>query len=337
MLLKVEENMNLVSVIVPVYNVEKYLKECIESIINQTYDNIEILLIDDGSTDGSGVICDSFMCKDKRIRVFHKENGGLSDARNYGIDNARGDYITFVDSDDYLSDYAIEILYRAAKNYHSDLVFTKNAVRFNDGDSPKLVNDQNFKGEISLFDQDEILEYLFYQRTNVTGAPGKLFSKRLFYIGIRFPYGVYFEDLATTYRFIMEANNIAMIDAPIYAYRMRNEGIIHQRFSNKKLTCISVTQKLYDDICTYKGELKKAAASRCCSCNRLVYSQIPFQQKENRDLVWREIKKYRSTVLLDNKARKRERLSCAISYLGQNAYFLFNTVSIYFKYKIMNK
>ena len=244
---------------------------------------------------------------------------------NYGVNT------TFVDSDDFISIYTLEIMYEVAINYNSDLVFTKNAVRFNDGDSVIVANNNNIEGITKLFSQDDILEYSFYQKSNVTGAPGKLFSKKIFEDGLRFPYGVYFEDLATTYKFVMRANRIVMIDTPLYAYRMRNDSIIHQKFSTKKLTCIEVTQNLYNDIIHKRPKLKKAAASRCCSCNRMVYSQIAYKDKKNRNLIWNEILKYRKIVILDNKARKRERISCGISYLGQNAFYAFNYIIIYLK------
>lgn len=328
--------MDLVSIIVPVFNVEDYLRECVDSLICQSYKNIEILLIDDGSTDSSGHICDDYQKRDERIKVFHKKNGGLSDARNYGIDRIAGSYITFVDSDDYLSEYAIEIMLGVALKCGADLVFTKNAVRFNDGEKAILANN-NLHDGTTIFSKNEILEYSFYQKSNVTGAPGKLYASSIFQSGIRFPCGVYFEDLATTYKFIMLANRIAMVDSPLYAYRMRSNGIIHQKFSEKKLTCIQVTNNLYSDI---KDEMPSAlvsAASRCCSCNRMVYSQIPYEKKFERNSVWNEIKKYRKIVLMDSKARKRERVSCFVSYLGQDAFYLFNKCCINIKYRVFKR
>ena len=126
----------LVSIIIPVYNVEKYLAECIESVLKQTYQNIEILLIDDGSPDNSGKICDEYEEKDSRVRVIHKENGGVSSARNVGLEQANGEYITFIDSDDFVSESYIEELYIALENGNSDLAFCKynhyNGLEFQD-------------------------------------------------------------------------------------------------------------------------------------------------------------------------------------------------------------
>ena len=115
----------LISIIVPVYNVEKYVAECIESIIKQTYQNLEILLIDDGSTDNSGKICDKYAEKDKRIKIIHKENGGVSSARNLGLDLAQGEYIAFIDSDDFVSNKYIESLYSAIEHKDAEIVLSK--------------------------------------------------------------------------------------------------------------------------------------------------------------------------------------------------------------------
>ena len=112
---------DLISVIVPVYNVELYLQQCIDSILNQTYSNLEIILIDDGSTDNSSIICDINLEKDHRIKVIHKQNGGLSNARNVGVKNAQGKFVAFIDSDDYISEDYIEVLYRLICKYNADI------------------------------------------------------------------------------------------------------------------------------------------------------------------------------------------------------------------------
>lgn len=111
----------LISVIVPVYNVEEYLKQCLDSILEQTFSNYEVILVNDGSTDSSGLICQEYAEKDSRIRYFEKENGGLSDARNYGIEQAQGEYLTFVDSDDFLDKMHLNVLYTALVNNNVDI------------------------------------------------------------------------------------------------------------------------------------------------------------------------------------------------------------------------
>ena len=146
---------DLVSIVVPVYNVEKYLKKSIESILNQTYDNLEVLLVDDGSTDSSGEICDSFIKVDSRIRVFHKENGGLSDARNFGIEHMKGQYVSFIDSDDYISKDYVWKLYSSIKNNDSEVSICSFSLVDETGE--KIKDELLDSGEVSLSGQ-QILE-----------------------------------------------------------------------------------------------------------------------------------------------------------------------------------
>lgn len=330
--------MEKVSVIVPVYNVSDYLDECINSIIEQTYNNIEIILVDDGSTDNSAQICDYYKKLDDRIIVIHKKNGGLSDARNAGIEIMSGKYVTFVDSDDYLAKESIALLVKAVEIFDSDMIFTRDGCRFHDGEDVMLSENGGEVHNPVLFTREDILVYLFYQKTNIMGVPGKLYKSSLFSKeNIRFPYGVYYEDLATIYRLVLKSNHVTMIDEKLYAYRMRSEGIIHQKYSEKKLTCIQVTCKLYSDIQNEMPSVLKAAASRCCSCNRMVYSQIPYEKKKERNNVWNEIRKYRKLVLFDSNARTRERISCFVSYLGQDVFYFVNRIFLGLKYGIFKR
>ena len=144
----------LISIIVPVYNVEKYLKKCVDSIVNQTYKNLEIILVDDGATDNSGKICDELVELDNRIKVYHKKNGGLSDARNYGVERATGDYIGFVDSDDYIDAEMYEKLYEAIKKENVDvaecnlkIVYPEKTDLFTDQKYYQICNNQEYLEE----------------------------------------------------------------------------------------------------------------------------------------------------------------------------------------------
>lgn len=219
----------LISVVVPVYNVSKYLNECIESIINQTYETIEILLIDDGSTDGSSEICDEWGKRDSRVVVKHKINGGLSDARNVGIAEARGSWITFIDSDDVVHRRLIEYLYLIAIESSSQISIC-NLVHWYDGQNPSFSSETK---RVEFEPEDAICEML-YQRSFLVSACGKLYSKQCF-DGICYPVGKLFEDSATTHLIFEHADKIVFGNAGYYAYRHRGSSITTAEFSFKDL------------------------------------------------------------------------------------------------------
>ena len=225
--------MDLISVIVPVYNVSNYLKECVDSIINQSYKNIEILLIDDGSTDDSGKICDKYAKKDKRIKVFHKENGGLSDARNVGLDNCSGEYICFIDSDDFVTNNYVELLYAAIKE-NSTLLSQCGFSRYNNGlsgdnvcyDNNKVINKDDF-----FYDN-----FTKHQIDN-TVVWNKLYSKKL--LGkIRFEKGKIHEDEFFTYKIIDKVDRISIISDCLYMYRVNESSITRRKYNVNRLAVL---------------------------------------------------------------------------------------------------
>lgn len=225
--------MDLISVIVPVYNVEKYLNRCVDSIINQTYSNLEIILIDDGSTDTSGQICDEYKEKDERVYVIHQINGGLSVARNTGIDNANGNYLTFVDSDDLIHPQYIETLYKVIKKDNSDIVIA-DYERFDEFNKIDLEINDGTKYESNLLSNNEILTSFIQLKNNsrFVSSCWKLFKKEV--IGnIRFPKGRLFEDEFTVYKFIYNANKISIIDKILYFYYVNPKSITNNLNYNK--------------------------------------------------------------------------------------------------------
>lgn len=225
-----------ISIIIPVYNVEQYLKRCINSIQNQTFADIEILLIDDGSTDSSLNTCKKIAKSDERIKVFHKENGGLSDARNYGLDQATSNLIMFVDPDDWLEIDAIDYLYRLMNKYNADFAMAENrrTTRYSKVKQPMSVNE-------SLLNQHEFLEKLFKINTqaNVQYAWAKLYNKKLFQ-NVRFPVGLTNEDVQTTFEITLNTTKIAYSTKIIYNYFINPNSITTQMFSNKRLDLITI-------------------------------------------------------------------------------------------------
>lgn len=311
----------LISVIVPVYNVENELSECIESIINQTYQKIEILLIDDGSTDSSGDICDKYNEIDDRIVSLHKKNGGVSDARNYGIAHSKGEYIICVDGDDIAKNTMIETLFSLVESVNAQIAVCPYQKFYDRG---QLFEEENVYTDVVK--PKEALERLLYQdRIFHTGPHCKLYKRDLF-DEICYPVGIAFgEDLATTYRLILKSSRIAYTNEKLYGYRIRKKSAMRQGFSEKKMSCISVSRELYEGICSVNPDLKKAAASRAFSVNRAVYLQIPKERKNERNRVWTEMKKYRMLIIVNNRARFKERVIALCTYLGQSFFVLLST------------
>lgn len=240
-------NNSLVSVVIPVFNVENYISECIESIISQTYKNTEIILVDDGSTDSSGSICYDYSLKDSRIKVYHKSNGGLSDARNYGIAKSNGEYVYLIDSDDFLiRNDTIEVLYKNILNNNADISMSRYIEYFVKSDRTLKENyKENYKEKTYVFSNKDIIDksydYLNY-KANFIVAWNKLYKKSLF-DNINYPVGKLHEDEFTTYKLYLEAQRIVFIDLETYAYRQREGSIMNSKYNLRKLDIIDAIEE----------------------------------------------------------------------------------------------
>ena len=306
----------VISVIIPVYNVEAYLKKCVDSVLQQIYSDIEVILVDDGSTDGSGAICDEYALQDARVKVIHKENGGLSDARNQGMEVACGDIISFIDSDDYISPYFLEILCEAMEEGNCDVAALKKCCDFWDGeDCVELAKAKNVKN-VEYCSAYEAVERMFYMDIE-TGAQFKLY-KRHTLNGVKFPIGYYYEDVATTYKTFLNGNKAAIVDADIYAYRKRQDSICRQAFSEKKLSALKIFDEILSDRRIREAGLMRAAKARVYAMLFSVFLQIPKNEGEIRKKVWKKLTKVRFDVLFDNsgKMRRKNKIAAILSLCG---------------------
>lgn len=213
----------LISIIVPVYKVEPYIKRCVQSIIEQSYKNIEIILVDDGSPDKSGEICDEFSKKDERIKVIHKPNGGLSDARNAGLKIAKGEYIGFVDSDDYIENDMFECLYKLCTENKAQISIVSYYEYYNG----KLISVRK-NDKLEKFNKTEAIKELLIDSKIQSYAWNKLFKRELF-DGIIFPTNKNFEDIATTLLLFEKAEKVVLLEEPKYHYLRRNDSIIGKK------------------------------------------------------------------------------------------------------------
>lgn len=234
----------LVSVIVPVYKVEEYLKECVDSIINQTYKNIEIILIDDGSPDNCGKICDEYVKKDSRIKVIHKENGGLSSARNAGLDVAKGEYIAFVDSDDWLMPTYVYDMLKIAMKYNKEIVQCGHAKNVDDLYLKKELSKDK---ELSFFEKNEAIYNLNVKNHGeYIVVWNKLYRKELFE-NIRFPVNRINEDTFVTYKLFWNCKGeIAFTRKKLYYYRQREGSIMNNKFNIRRYDALDGYQEQFE-------------------------------------------------------------------------------------------
>lgn len=232
----------LISVIVPVYKVEPYLARCIDSILAQTFTDFELILVDDGSPDNCGRICDEYAKKDNRIHIIHKENGGLSSARNAGIDwafaNSDSQWLTFIDSDDWIHPQYLELLLSGTASTNTDICvceYTETA-EFSDFEKHTNVNVKKFCPE----------ELFVNHHITATIACGKLYKKSCFE-SIRYPLGKLHEDEYTTYKVLFEKNNVSYIKEQLYFYYTNPDSIVRSEWTSKKLDAI----KAYEEQISY--------------------------------------------------------------------------------------
>lgn len=272
--------MNLVSIIVPVFQVEKYLDKCIQSIVNQTYHELEIILVDDGSTDRCPEMCDIWKRKDARIRVIHKKNGGLSDARNVGVYSAQGNYIAFVDSDDWIDFRFIEYLYAAIQETNADIAAC-DVRKVEDESGHQNIADIPFIAEIST--PKEAINDILNDRRFRTVVWNKLYKREILK-GEMFEVGRLHEDEFFSYRLYDKASSLAYIDLPLYNYRQRT-GSIMTSFSLRHLDAldaylgrIKLLERKYPDLAI------KDKVNFCIACVNL-YSKVSEEDKKKAE-VW---------------------------------------------------
>ncbi|MBP3817351.1 MAG: glycosyltransferase family 2 protein [Butyrivibrio sp.] len=309
--------MKLVSIVIPVYNVEKYVSTCIDSVLKQTYKNIEVILVDDGSTDNSGKICDEYACHNKHVICLHKENGGLSDARNFGKHYCKGEYLSFIDSDDFISPYFIETMVGLLEKNAADIVALSCGVNFWDGDDMPSLAQSEFEYRSKVVSADIGLRLQLQQRIG-TEAQFKVVRRSL-YDDIDFPLGWVYEDLATTYRLFLNSSKVVIVDGELYAYRMRNDSIIREEFSKKKMCCIPIARQLIAEIDMSRPELHLYAVSSAFALLYSVFLQVPDSKDPEAQEIWELLLRYRDQIIKNQKhiTRRKNVYGALVMFLGK--------------------
>lgn len=322
----------LISIIVPVYNVEKYLKKCVYSILNQSYKNLEVILVNDGSTDNSGKICDELSREDSRIKVYHKDNGGLSDARNYGVAKANGEYVGFVDSDDYIDQYMYENLYKAIRKYNTQIaecgitrVYKNNKLRPHyDGEEYSLVVDR----------EGYLKEYL--ENRKVYGAAVcKLLSIDLAKV-LKFPDGKVYEDVFYTLELLKKVDKYTLISGNYYYYYIRGNSITTKTFSSRDMDYIEIIDKIGEYTLNNYSKLKEKLFIRQGFAYLSIFNQIiqlnDYRQIPEYSILIGKLKNIRSNIIFNKLAPKS--LKIAIILLNINEGLYKKVLKKYKKYEV---
>lgn len=307
----------LVSIIVPVYNVAKYVGVCIKSLVSQTYKNIEILLVDDGSTDASGDICKEWAKRDARITYLYKENGGAASARNAALDRCRGKYITFVDSDDYIDNNYIEVLHSAIVENGADI----SICGWKNETGGTAAKSDTVKGNI-VYSKTEAMNKLLYQEEFDTAMWAKLYKAHLF-DAIRFPEGNIYEDIAIIYKVFDLVEKVVYTSYEGYHYLLRESGTTLKRFSVKKMDLIDVVEEMEEFILERFPEVQSAMRSKFVRANFHIYLQIPREREfsSERMRIERNIDKYRKSVLADKRTRRGTKAALLLSGISYSLFY----------------
>ena len=308
----------LISIIIPMYNVEQYFPRCIESVINQTYKKLEIILVDDGSTDLSGTLADQYAEQDQRIKVVHQPNGGNAVARNTGLKQVTGNWILFVDSDDYVEPNYVELLYNTAIKYDADLSLCN--LQVYEWNHPQKITGKN---KATVKSTAEALSSLFYQKGTTPGPCAKLYRTKLFK-NISFPVGKICEDLAITYQLFARAKKVVFNSQTLYYYLTNPSSTMQKQMRNFKRDRV-VGLDFCEEAVTFVDEkfpeLHTAATNRLFTEAIYIFTDLP-RTKEYADVmdrVWKIIKDNRATVIADPESKANIRGYAKISYGGKRA------------------
>lgn len=305
---------DLISVIVPIYNVERYLAACLDSIVSQDYKNLEIILINDGSSDFSFNIAEKYAEKEDRITVYTYENAGLSEARNRGLSVATGKYITFVDSDDMLLPKALTMMMRVSRETGADIVEGKTIKGKTHGE----IKYKNFY-KTSTFSPLEAIEDVLYQKHLLPSMCGKLFKKDLF-DDLTFEKGILYEDLDFFYRIFEKASLIALTEFPVYFYRINEDSIINT-WQPGRLDVLKVTEKIEEHYKDNYPAILHAAKDRRLSANFNMFCLCSINgDQESAGKCWNIIRQNRRLSLFNPNVRIKNKAGVLLSFLGQKLF-----------------
>lgn len=318
--------MDKVAIIVPVYNAEEFLKYSVESMLNQTYSNLEIVLVNDGSTDKSGLLCDEYAQKDSCVKVVHVDNGGQSRARNIGVKNTTADWVMFLDSDDYYEKITVEYLVALRDKFNADMAATT-VVEVRSYEVKDALDRVDLEGA-TVLDRETALEEMFYGNIVGTHPGGKLYKKELLE-KYPFPEGLYYEDLAIAYEHINSCEKIAVGKHNLYKYYRRTGSIVNSKFNPKILDFFKAMDLNFDYIkrdFPNNSSMRTAANSRYVLnglhvVNAMLKSNMTTELKKQR----KDFSKYWKDVIKNPRVIKKNKVKYGLFIVSPKLYNLVRT------------
>ena len=312
----------LVSIIVPVYQIEKYIKNCLDSILHQTYPNIEIILIDDGSTDSTGKICDEYQLKDDRIKVIHKMNEGVAIARNVGIQMSKGEFLTFIDGDDYVISNYIELLVNSINTSNSDMSLTNSQVISENTD----INYSQVSGSVRELNDLELLRELMSMKI-IHNISGKMFKRDIFGQILFTPNKKYAEDLEVIYKYVLKIKKATYINVKAYFYLIRQDSAMQKGFDKNQMIEISTIEEIMELVVKKYPTLNIEAQGRCIYSYFAILRWILYSKNKGEYIVERNYLK--NKIICSNKnilLSKKISIFLKIKYLsyligGENLFY----------------
>ncbi len=308
--------MNKISVIVPIYNSEKYLKRCLDSIINQSYNMLEIILVDDGSTDNSLNICNKFLLQDKRIKLIRQNNRGVSSARNAGINKATGEYITFIDSDDIVAEDLIKLLCHTIIDNSGDVSICQIATFKHE---IKVGDEVNVNNSLINLNKEDSLKKLLYQKGIDNGVSAKLYKKNLIATEKFHSDIAYGEDLEFNYNVLLKSEKIILNRQKLYYYRIHSLSAMNSNFNIKKIDSLNVIKNIVEDVRISNPNLEAAAITKLFLEAIFILSSLPNNMHKYYEIkidCINIINKYSTGIILDSEARTKHRIYAIISKIN---------------------
>ena len=313
------ENRPLISVIVPLYNADEYLDRCIKSILNQTYQNIELILVNDGSTDYSESICEKYEARDSRITLIQTDNHGNAAARNLGLDNVHGDYVSFVDADDFVESNYILLLFEHLINNKVDVSACGHNLVYANGQVTRELKQQFYSKDYVIYmDRNTAITNMLYKKLLLTSVWGKLFRTELLFAK-RFPKCRFNEDLPFLYDVLLHSNGWVFANAPTYNYYQRNNSLTHNLNTDYLPDSIRICEEIKNNASEISTECEKAAWANllqyCFYCY-FAYPKNDSKFYEEISYITKIIFSGRANVLCDKNASVKVRGACLLSYAG---------------------